>query len=115
MLASELQVPAHGAHLLVAGGAANRGDLDQAMAHAQMALTSQNRRVQATAWEIIADVAIYSGDYPGTVSATRELRGLAAALEDPHLDAIGVVDHASVSSWSTASTRPRALPRTEGG
>ena len=99
MLASDLQVPAPGAHALVAGAAANRGDLDQATAHAQMALTSQDRRVQATAWEIIADVAIYSGDYPGTVSATRELRGLAAALEDPHLDATGVVDHALAEAF----------------
>ena len=99
LLAADPLGPAPGAHLLVAGAEANQGDLEQATAHARMALTSPNRRVQATAWEIIADVAIYSGDYAGTVSATCELRELAAALEDPHLDATGVVDHALAEAF----------------
>ena len=85
--------------MLVAGAEANRGDLDQATAHARTALTSPDRRVQATAWEIIADVTIYSGDYAATVTATGELRELAAALEDPHLDATGVVDHALAEAF----------------
>jgi predicted ATPase/DNA-binding winged helix-turn-helix (wHTH) protein len=99
LLASDPPVPRPGAHVLVAGAEANRGDLVQAMVHARIALTSEDRRVRATAWEIIADVAIYSGDYAATVSATDELRGLAAALEDPHLDAIAVVDHALAEAF----------------
>jgi predicted ATPase/DNA-binding winged helix-turn-helix (wHTH) protein len=99
LLATDPVAPAPGAHALVAGAEANRGELDQAMTHARTALTSPDRRVQATAWEIIADVAIYSGDYAVTVSATGELRELAAALEDPHLDAIGIVDHALAETF----------------
>ncbi len=99
LLATDPLVPARGAHALVAGAEANRGNLDQATAHAQTALTSQESRVQATAWEIIADVAIYSGDYAGTLSATGELRALGAALEDPHLEATGVVDHALAEAF----------------
>jgi hypothetical protein len=67
--------------------------------HARTALTSRDSRAQATAWEILADVAIYSGDYAGTVSATGELRELAAALDDPHLAAIGVVGHALAETY----------------
>jgi predicted ATPase/DNA-binding winged helix-turn-helix (wHTH) protein len=93
-LAADSPNPSPGAHALVAGAEANRGELDLAMAHAGVALASPDPRVRATAWEIIADMAIYSGDYAATVSATSELRELAAALDDPHLDAIGVVDHA---------------------
>jgi len=59
LLATDPPVPALGASALVAGAEANRGELDQAMVHAQAALTSHDPRVQATAWEIIADVAIY--------------------------------------------------------
>lgn len=88
-----------GAYLLLAGAEANRGELDQARVHARTASASPDRLVRATAWEIIADVAIYAGDYAGTVSATGELRELAAALEDPHLDAIGVVDHALAEAF----------------
>ncbi len=99
LLATDPVVPATGAHALVAGAEANRGELDLAIAHARTALTSPDRRVQATAWEIIADVAIYSGDYAATVSATGELRELAAALDDPHLDAIAVVDHALAETF----------------
>jgi tetratricopeptide (TPR) repeat protein len=99
LLATDPLVPAPGAHVLVAGTEANRGDLDLAIAHARAALTSPNDSVRATAWEIIADVAIYSGDYAGTVSATTELRQLAVALDDPHLDAIGVVDHALAEAF----------------
>ncbi len=99
LLATDPVAPALGAHALVAGAEANRGELDQAMTHARTALTSPDQRVQASAWEIIADVAIYAGDYAATVSATLELRELAAALEDPHLDAIGVVDYALAESF----------------
>jgi predicted ATPase/DNA-binding winged helix-turn-helix (wHTH) protein len=98
-LATDSLVPAFGAHALLAGAAANRGELDRATAHARTALASQDRRVQATAWEILADVAIYSGDYAGTISATGELRDLAAELDDPHLDATSVVDHALAEAF----------------
>lgn len=94
LLATDPLAPAAGAHALLAGAAANRGELDQAMVHARTALASPDARVQAIAWEIIADVSIYTGDHAGTVEATRALRELAAALDDPHLDATGVVDHA---------------------
>jgi ATP/maltotriose-dependent transcriptional regulator MalT len=85
--------------VLVAGADANRGELDLAKAHAQVALTSQDRRVRAAAWEILADVAIYSGDYAGAVAATGELREHAAALDDPHLDATGVIDSALAEAF----------------
>lgn len=85
LLATDPLDPTPGAHALVAGADANRGELGHATAHARAAMTSPDRRVQAIAWEIIADVAIYSGDYPGTVRATGQLRELAAALDDPHL------------------------------
>lgn len=99
LLAADPPAPTPGAHLLVAGAEANRGELDQAMLHARTALTSPDRRVRAAAWEIIADVTIYSGDYSATVSAANELRELASALEDPHLAAIGVVDHALAEAF----------------
>ena len=98
LLAIDPAAPALGAHALLAGVAANRGELDQAMVHARTALASPDERVQAIAWEIIADVSIYTGDYAGTVAATRALRELAAELDDPHLDATGVVDHALVEA-----------------
>ena len=99
LLAADPTAPAAGAHLLVAGAEANRGELDRAMAHAQAALTSPDLLVRATAWELVADVAIYSGDYEGTVSATAELHELAGALGDPHLDATGIVDHALAEAF----------------
>ncbi len=99
LLVANPLVPSPGAHLLVAGAGANRGELDQAMLHARAALMSTDRRVRAAALEIIADVAIYSGDYAVTISATGELRELAVALDDPHLDAIGVVDHALAEAF----------------
>ena len=99
LLATDPLVPALGAHALLAGADANRGELHQATAHARIALTSPDRRVRAIAWEIIADVAIYSGDYAGTVSATDEIHELAVALDDPHLDATGVVDHALAEAF----------------
>ena len=99
LLATDPLRPAPGAHALLAGAAANRGELDQAMTHARTVLASPHRRDRATAWEIIADVAIYSGDYAGTLAATGELRELAAALDDPHLDAIAVIDHALAEAF----------------
>jgi predicted ATPase/DNA-binding winged helix-turn-helix (wHTH) protein len=99
LLAADPLVLAPGAHALVAGAEANRGDLDQAMTHARIALNSHDRRIQATAWEIIADVAIYSGDYAGTVEATGKLGELAGVLDDPHLAATGVVDRALVEAF----------------
>lgn len=83
-----------GAHVLVAGAEANRGELGHATAHAHIALTSPDRRVRATAWEVLADVAMYVGDYAGLVSATDELRDLAGELEDPHIAATAILDHA---------------------
>jgi tetratricopeptide (TPR) repeat protein len=99
LLAMDPLVPVPGAHALLAGAEANRGNLDQATAHARAALTSGDRLVQATAWEIIADVAIYSGDYARTVEATGELHELASSLGDPHLDATSVVDHALAEAF----------------
>ena len=99
LLAANPSTPTPGAHLLVAGSAANGGDLTKATTHALAAFASPDQLIQAIAWEITADVAIYSGDYAGTVSATAELRKLAMVLEDPHLDAIGVVDHALAEAF----------------
>jgi predicted ATPase/DNA-binding winged helix-turn-helix (wHTH) protein len=99
LLAADPPAPTPGAHVLVAGAEANRGELDLAMTHARTALASADRRVRAIAFEIIADVTIYSGDYEATVGAADELRELAAELDDPHLDAIGVVDHALAESF----------------
>jgi predicted ATPase len=91
--------PAPGAHLLLAGAAANRGDLTSATTYARAASVSMDPRVQASAWEILADVAIYSGDHAGTIAATGALRDLAAALDDPHLAATSVVDHALAEAF----------------
>jgi tetratricopeptide (TPR) repeat protein len=82
-----------GAYVLVAGAEANRGELGEATAHAHLALASPDRRVRATALEVLADVAMYVGDYSGLVSATAELSDLAGELEDPHIAATAVVDH----------------------
>jgi predicted ATPase len=88
-----------GAHLLLAGAAASRGELDLARAHARTAREAGDDRVIATAWEILADVAIYGGDYDGTIEATDLVRNLASVLDDPHLDAIGLVDRALAEAF----------------
>ncbi len=99
LLASDPSVPTPGAYLLVAGAAANRGDLADATRHARAALSCPDRHVRATAWEIVADVAIYSGDYDLTIEATGALRDLATGLDDPHLQVIAVVDRALAEAF----------------
>ncbi len=71
LLATDALVSAAGAHLVLAGAEANRGELDLAMTHARTALTSPDRRAQATAWgmhrdavNILARVVASGSDQP---------------------------------------------------
>ncbi len=99
LILSEPPVPTPGAYLLEAGAEANRGDLDDATRHARAPLASPDRHVQATAWEIIADIAIYAGDYAGTIEATDALRRLAIGVDDPHLHIVAEVDRALAEAF----------------
>jgi hypothetical protein len=49
--------------------------------------------------EILADVAIYVGNFTDAVAATSELRELADALGDQHFEAIAVVDRALAEAY----------------
>jgi predicted ATPase/DNA-binding winged helix-turn-helix (wHTH) protein len=83
-----------GARLMVAGVAANRGDLAEAREVATGVLTTDDARARATALEILSDVEIYAGHLDRVAQLTKELWTLGAQLADPHSMAISTVDAA---------------------
>jgi len=83
-----------GARLIVAGSAANRGDLGVARAEVAGVSRSDNLRMRAAAAEILSDVGLYAGDLDGVAASTDELRLLGAELGDSHWEVIAAVNAA---------------------
>jgi len=93
-----------GARLIVAGSAANRGDLEVARAELAGAGRSNDLRTRATAVEILSDVGLYAGDLDGVAASTDQLRLLGAELADSHWEVIAAVN---ASLAFTYADRPR--------
>jgi len=93
-----------GARLIVAGSAANRGDLGLARAEVAGASRSDNLRTRAAAVEILSDVGLYAGDLDGVAASTDELRLLGAELGDSHWEVIAAVNAALALTFAD---RPR--------
>ena len=93
-----------GARLIVAGSAANRGDLEVARAEVAGASRSNDLRARATAVEILSDVGLYAGDLDGVAASTDELRLLGAELADSHWEVIAAVNAALAFTYAD---RPR--------
>ena len=89
-----------GARLIVAGSAANRGDLAMARAEVVGAGRSDDLRKRAAAVEIMSDVGIYAGDLDGVAAATDELRLLGAELADSHWEMIAAVNAALALTYA---------------
>ncbi len=83
-----------GARLIVAGVAANRGDLAYAHAVAASAVERCDQQLHLTALEILADIGIYQGDLAAVAEWTDELHRLGSDLGDQHAVAIAAVDAA---------------------
>jgi predicted ATPase/DNA-binding winged helix-turn-helix (wHTH) protein len=83
-----------GARIVVAGADANRSQLLAARIAATALSTERDPRVQAAAWEILADVAIYDGHLSEVAAITAELRRLGEELDDPHSITTAGVDAA---------------------
>jgi len=83
-----------GARLIVAGSAANRGELGAARAEVVGASRSDNLRTRAAAVEILSDVGLYAGDLDGVAASTAELRLLGVELADSHWEVIAAVNAA---------------------
>ena len=93
-----------GARLIVAGWAANRGELGAARAEVVGAARSDDLRTRAAAVEILSDVGIYAGDLDGVAASTDELRLLGAELADSHWQVIAAVNAALALTYAG---RPR--------
>lgn len=83
-----------GARLVVAGRAANRGELGAARAEVVGASRSHDLRTRAAALEILSDVGLYAGDLDGVAASTDELRLLGSELADSHWEVISAVNAA---------------------
>jgi tetratricopeptide (TPR) repeat protein len=83
-----------GARLIVAGSAANSGELGLARAEVVGASRSDDLRTRAAAVEILSDVGLYAGDLDGVAAHTDELRLLGAELADAHWEVIATVNAA---------------------
>ncbi len=83
-----------GARIVLAGAQANAGDLEAARASIAATLQSRDVRIRAAALEILADVALYSGDLGEALSITEQLHRSSVELADPHWMAIAAVDTA---------------------
>lgn len=94
---------------MVAGAAANRGELATARTIASSVLTDPNPAVRATGHEILADVAIYSGHHDAVRAHCGELTVLAASRGDEHQRAIAMVDLALGETFMGDPARGLAL------
>ena len=83
-----------GARLIVAGSAANHGDLEVARTQIASALRSDDPRTRAAAVEILSDIEMYAGNLDTVIGATDDLRLLGAELADPHWRTIAAVNSA---------------------
>ncbi len=83
-----------GAYLMLAGANANRGHVAESRAAVTALTMAADKRVRATALEILADVAIYDGHLLEVAAITHELGRLGEELDDPHARAIAAVDAA---------------------
>ena len=81
-----------GARIVLAGAQANAGDLDAARESIAPSVRSQDARIRAAAAEILADVALYSGDLREALSIADQLHRSGVELADPHWMAIAAVD-----------------------
>ena len=81
-----------GARIAMAGAQANAGDLDAARESIAATTHSRDGRIRAAALEILADVALYSGDLREALSITDRLHRSGVELADPHWMAIAAVD-----------------------
>ena len=97
-----------GARLIVAGSAANRGELLVARAGVVGASRSDNLRMRAAAVEILSDVGLYAGDLDGVATSTDELRLLGSELADSHWEMISAVNAALALTFAG---RPREAIR----
>jgi len=93
-----------GARLIIAGSAANRGELELARAEVVGASRSDDPRTRAAAVEILTDVGLYAGDLDGVAATTDELRLLGSALGDAHWEVIAAVNAALALTFAD---RPR--------
>lgn len=93
-----------GARLIVAGSAANRGELGVARSEVVGASRSDVLRTRAAAVEILSDVGLYAGDLDGVAASTDELRLLGAELADSHCKVIAAVNAALALTFAD---RPR--------
>lgn len=82
----------HGALLAAAGAASHRGALMTAQAHASAVLASDDPRLRAISFELLADVALYEGDLEAVHAAAGKLRRLGNELEDAHVTAFASID-----------------------
>jgi predicted ATPase len=92
-----------GALVLVAGALANSGDLDTARHRATIALKSADDRIRVAALEILADVAIYAGEFHAAVQFADELLALGTRLDDAHSVGMGAVDGALALTYGGES------------
>ena len=83
-----------GARLIVAGWAANHGDLQLARSQIAGALESDDLRSRAAAIEILSDIDLYDGDLDSVIAGTNELRRLGVELADAHWRTIAAVNGA---------------------
>lgn len=108
--------PLHGAHLVVGAAAANRGDLATARSEATLAVATNDGRGRCAALEVLADVALYSGELDLMFEICDELDALGAELGDRHARAIATTNitcaHAYAGRPTVAVDVVRRLDRT---
>jgi predicted ATPase len=101
-----------GARIVLAGSQANAGDLDLARQSIASVVHSDDARISAAAQEILADVALYSGDLDQALSITEQLHRSGIGLVDPHWTAIAAVDAALALTYGREPAA--ALARLDG-
>ena len=101
-----------GARIAMAGTQANAGDLDAARESIAATMHSRDARITAAALEILADVALYSGDLHEALSIADQLHRSGLELADPHWIAIAAVDESLALTYGGEPTA--ALARLDG-
>jgi predicted ATPase/DNA-binding winged helix-turn-helix (wHTH) protein/tetratricopeptide (TPR) repeat protein len=90
---SEPAGPMPGARLLLAGAAANAGDLDRAGRQARLVLAAEpTPSLEAAAHEVLSDVALYAGRFDDVERHASELLAIVDAIGDLHGLALSVVN-----------------------
>jgi tetratricopeptide (TPR) repeat protein len=92
--------PFPGAHLLVAGAAANRSELGAARVHADCVLTTTSEpRLAGIAHEILSDVAMYSGRLDDCEQHAEQLLSIGHELGDEHMRVVGLVNQSLLRTF----------------